>query len=156
MGHPNAVTAMNFSDSDLDGSIPPDVALLEHLESFSASQTSSLRGTLPDSIGMWTNLRHFEVSSKSLSGTLPDSIARWTSLETFAIGGCDWSGTLPEGIGQWTELQRFNIDAVTPAWFSDPALYREGFNGALPSSIGDWNKIQEVRMYGNSFTAHPM
>ena len=127
----NAVVALNMSNGSLVR-IPLDDGLLEHLESFSVSHNPSLNGTLPETIGRWSNLEIFDSSSTSLSGSLPKSI------------------------GDWSNLRKFHIDATHPAdlptLFSGSDPIPKGFSGTLPRSIGNWKEIQEVRMYGNSFT----
>ena len=97
---------------------------------------SRLTGTLPPSIGQWTDLLVFLVDDNLFSGELPSSIAAWRPLQVFSIGidkdSLDvtdrvLSGPIPEA--NWTDLTMFGA-------------YNHRFSGSLPQSLGQLTNIQ--------------
>jgi hypothetical protein len=57
---------------------------------------ASLSGTIPDSVGSWTELTQFEVSyNAGLHGQLPASMVSWDKLTNLQVQGNDLSGPLP-------------------------------------------------------------
>jgi hypothetical protein len=56
---------------DLQGTLPPQLALLTRLEVFEAKETH-LNGTIPSSyFSAWVSLREFTIQSANINGTLP-------------------------------------------------------------------------------------
>lgn len=92
---------------------PPFVAAailqecLTNFIQFCFSPSSSLTGTLPQSIGQWTNLEKFEVYNNMFTGNLPEGIDQWSQLEYFEIFGNDLSGPFPQTATEWTNLKTF-------------------------------------------------
>jgi len=93
----SVVTKIDLHSNNLQGSLPPDVALLDSLEDFWLFR-NGLTGSLPDSIGRWQNLKWFLVNDNRLEGTLPDSIGQWTALSRFVLFNNDFEGKLPDSI----------------------------------------------------------
>ena len=94
---------------------------------------NTFTGSLPDSIGQWTQLEHFYLSGAVTADTdiLPDDNRFW--------------GTLPNSIGQWTRIRNFDVsqDNDNPDTF---------FTGPLPSLIGQWTDLELMATYNNGFT----
>jgi hypothetical protein len=53
---------------------------------------NNLVGTLPSSIGNFTNLTQFRVLDDSVRGPIPASVAKWTSIANFQVFGNMLSG----------------------------------------------------------------
>ena len=68
---------------------------------------NNLVGSLPLTIGQWTELKKFSVTFNRLTGTLPSSIVQWTKLESISIFNNSLTGPLPESIDRWTNLNAF-------------------------------------------------
>ena len=66
-------------------------------------------GSLPPSLGNWTDLSWLEVQSNQLSGSLSDSFGAWSQLSTFNLNGNRFTGSLPENIGDWGMLHIFQV-----------------------------------------------
>jgi hypothetical protein len=60
-----------------------------------SQECNGLTGSLPSSIGMWTNLTRIEMSWNELTGTIPTSVAQWTSLNTAILYNNNLTGTMP-------------------------------------------------------------
>jgi hypothetical protein len=94
-----------------------------------------LVGTIPEEVGLWTNLNGFLVDSplrsqlqNSLTGSLPSSIGKWTGIAVFSAFNNKIGGSLPSSIGAWTMLSFFSVA-------------NNQLVGSLPSSIGNWTGI---------------
>jgi Leucine-rich repeat (LRR) protein len=136
----NAVVEISFTKlaSSYVGVLPADVGLLTHLQHFEIRDTyvmnegraPFLRGSLPDSIGVWTALTYFGVSGNfGLKGTLPSSIGQWTALTYLDVSDNGLTGTLPNSMGRWTALTYFDVSNN---------LY---FTGQFPLSVGNWTAL---------------
>jgi hypothetical protein len=112
------------------GAIPLDIGLLSNLQQFvitgtndfSGSSRKYLQGTLPDSIGNWTDLTYFAVYYNALTGTLPNGIGKWTALTSFNVFYNVLTGTIPSSIGNWSLIEAVNFAA-------------NSFVGTLPDAI---------------------
>jgi hypothetical protein len=89
------------------------VQKLNYLTSHCVKCTNHLHrkqfGTLPESIGKWTDLSSFSVVGNALTGTLPHSIGLWTALTSFDVFDNSFNGTLPDSIGEWTAMKYFDV-----------------------------------------------
>jgi hypothetical protein len=160
----NAVVKISFADvvSGYVGTIPVELGLLTHLQHFEIRDTqvdsgevaSSLKGSLPESIGQWTALTYFGVSNNSgLVGALPGSVYQWTALTYFDFSDNGLEGTLPDGIGQWTALTYFDIGnnvgltgkipLFTENWtaLTHFDVSANALTGILPDTIGQWSML---------------
>jgi hypothetical protein len=74
-----------------------------------------LVGTIPNDVGLWTDLTKFFVSGNNLVGSLPSSIVLMTSLTDFDIRNNNLVGTVPKEVSQWTSIQYafFNGNMLT-------------------------------------------
>jgi hypothetical protein len=109
-------------------------------------QQQGLTGTIPEEVGLWTNLNSFlvdgflkSVLQNSLTGSLPSSIGKWTSLVTFSASNNLFGGSLPSSIGAWTTLSLFKVA-------------NNQLGGSLPSSIGNWANIFTFDVSTNRLT----
>jgi hypothetical protein len=90
----------------LTGSLPDTIGQWTVLSHFDAAQpytSSDLNGTLPDAIGKWTNLTYFDVSGNNLTGMLPKGIGNWSLIETAAFNSNEFTGTVPYAICQYID-----------------------------------------------------
>lgn len=133
---------LNFTDYQYDhclfSTLPESIGRWTALTHFDV-YNNALFYNIPDSIAKWTNLQHFDISFNSFTGHLPGGIAQWTALTYFDATAGIFSGTLPKGIDQWTALQHFTI--------SDNA-----FDGKIPEGVGDWTALTYFNAFTNSLT----
>jgi hypothetical protein len=62
-------------------------------------EINELTGTLPATIGLWTDLREFKVTlNDKLTGRIPVSIANWTLLESIVIFNATLTGSIPDSL----------------------------------------------------------
>jgi hypothetical protein len=74
-----------------------------------------LKGTIPDDVGLWSDLTKFYVSVNELAGTLPSSIGLWTGLNWFGISVNQFGGNVPKEVSKWASIQTafFHLNKFT-------------------------------------------
>ena len=102
---------------------------------------SNLNGTLPSSIGAWTNMTHFSVWGNTISGSIPATVTAWTSISYFSVasdgGSMALTGPIPAGIGNaWKSINAFEVDGNC-------------LTGPLPPSLSAWTKVTYFSVQGN-------
>jgi hypothetical protein len=104
----------------LTGSIPTELfaAWSGSLTVFSASR-NDLGGTLPEQIGLWSNLELLLLDHNDFSGPLPTAIGSLTDLKIVSLEGNRLSGTIPVAVLNWTNadlvsLEGNNFTGVAP------------------------------------------
>jgi hypothetical protein len=133
----NIVNVINFMNQGLEGSIPDDVGLWTELKYFYAGN-NKLTGSLPSSIGLWTSLEVFYVFNNQLAGSLPSSIGRWTSIFDFSAPNNRLTGSLPSTVGGWTRLTRFDVGV-------------NKLTGTVPKAVSNWTSITYAVINANMF-----
>jgi hypothetical protein len=101
-----------------------------------ALQWNALTGTIPSSLGSWTNAISIDFAVNELDGTLPSIVGAWARLEKLFISSI-LRGTLPASIGNWRLIQTVHMNL-------------NAFKGALPSSIGRWVKVEGFEINTNT------
>jgi Leucine-rich repeat (LRR) protein len=92
----NTVTQLNLFYKGLAGTIPDDVGLWTNLTYFGIySFNNKLVGSLPSSIGLWTGLTYFGVADNQLTGTVPKQVANWTSIQSAYFHKNMLNGVMP-------------------------------------------------------------
>ncbi|GJY47134.1 MDIS1-interacting receptor like kinase 2-like protein [Tanacetum coccineum] len=107
-----------------------------------------LEGSIPEQIGMLSNLAHLSLAWNILNGTLPVSITNLTKLVELDLSGNNFtSSTIPFQIGnlknllhlnlnhnQFTGLIASSLGSMVNLTYLD--LSHNQFNGPIPSSLG--------------------
>ena len=102
-----------LSDPYLQGTMPPEVALLTKLEEISIVE-SGLPGTIETVFPVelaesLTNLRLLSFEGNTLNGTLPTYLSSLTNLQYLKFMENAFSGTIPSELGLLTELIELNL-----------------------------------------------
>lgn len=140
------VTSLVLPDSQLLGSIPPDVGYIEHLRHLDLSN-NFLNGSLPNSFDNATELQVISLSNNEISGELPGSIGALKSLQLLNLSDNALAGKVP---GYLTALQNLTVLSLRTNYFS--GYVPSGFNsvevldlssnllnGSLPLNFGGDN-----------------
>ena len=73
------VSELDFNTNDNLVSLPEDMGLLTGVTILNLPRTILSNGQLPESIGSMSNLEEFQAHASELTGTLPDSIGLWSN-----------------------------------------------------------------------------
>ncbi len=140
LGRQRVVTEILLFNNSMTGTISPELGLLSHVVK-SQFSFNRLHGTLPSSLGAWTNMNSFWIGYTGLTGSIPETIAAsWTNISYFALDCNLFTGTIPEKIGNyWTNLYVFYLPSNM-------------FSGTLPSTLGQLTSLVFVSFENNTFT----
>ncbi|KAL3130219.1 hypothetical protein ABBQ38_008518 [Trebouxia sp. C0009 RCD-2024] len=154
-GWPSYLWYMVVDDNQLNGSIPAELASLQHLQVLTMTN-NRLTGNLPEAWSApstFPELYSLQLDGNALTGTLPscwgDSSA-FPQLEYLSLGNCGISGTLPESWASKTAFPRLRtLDLVNTTlsgtlpliWSSHDAFPHlevlfvgdTGLNGSVPA-----------------------
>ncbi|XP_042488678.1 probable LRR receptor-like serine/threonine-protein kinase At4g37250 [Macadamia integrifolia] len=114
MGDALRVISLALPNSQLLGSVPPDLGMIEHLRHLDLSN-NSLNGTLPASLFNVSELQSLALSNNVISGSLPESVAGLKSLEFLNLSGNALSGLIPDNL---TTLPNLTVLSLSNNYFS--------------------------------------
>nr|BAI82122.1 CLV1-like LRR receptor kinase [Silene latifolia] len=133
------VVSLNISFVPLFGTLSPDIALLDALESVMLSN-NGLIGELPIQISSLTRLKYFNLSNNNFTGIFPDEIlSNMLELEVMDVYNNNFSGPLPlsvTGLGRLTHLN----------------LGGNFFSGEIPRSYSHMTNLTFLGLAGNSLS----
>ncbi|KAF2294632.1 hypothetical protein GH714_013985 [Hevea brasiliensis] len=140
------VTSLTLPESQLLGSIPPDLGFIQHLRRLDLSN-NFLNGSLPSSFFNSTELQVISLSGNEISGELPESIGGMRSLQFLNLSDNALDGKLPKNL---TSLKNLTVLSLRTNYFS--GYVPSGFNsvevldlssnllnGSLPLDFGGGN-----------------
>lgn len=113
-------------------------------QSWSAGGTTSnnIVGTLPDSIGSFSELTTLSFNRNTISGVIPTTIGNLKKLVSlFLSEGTQLTGSLPTQLGQITTLQRLQIDG-------------NNLSGPIPVELNN-TSLNYLWANNNKFTSLP-
>jgi hypothetical protein len=110
-----------FTGTSLTGTIPPEISLFTELEEF-IIQDEMLEGKLPTTLSM--TLTNLNLSGNSLTGFVPDELLTLAGLEILDLCGNAMSGPLPRNLNQLTAMEQL-------------FLAENAFSGTVPTTFGD-------------------
>ncbi len=165
------VTALNLADNNLNGSLPPILAILTELRSLNLSGNPSLTGPLPRSF-LTLNIEVLHLTGTNLCVPADNEFQAWVRRITDAeVSTCNVSGPEREALVAFyreTNGPGWNEDAN---WLSDEplgkwhgvqtdsegrvtgiSLTRNNLTGRIPSEIGHLQRLVGLELYGNSIS----
>lgn len=153
--------AMLVFYSDLNGSIPPEIADLSYL-SWLILQSNYLVGEIPSSLGNLTNLTFLELVA-SLSGDLPSSLGNLANLNTLRIGLTNIDGPIPPELGNLDKLAQLSLNSnkltgsIPSELGSLESLKGLGLSdnqleGSIPAAIGDLSNLEVLHLGQNKLS----
>ncbi|KDP45891.1 hypothetical protein JCGZ_15451 [Jatropha curcas] len=116
------VTSLALPNSQLLGSIPPDLGFVQHLKHLDLSN-NFLNGSLPFSFFNSTELQVLSLSGNEISGELPETIGGMKSLKLLNLSDNALDGKVPKNL---TTLQNLTFLSLRSNYFS--GYVPSGFN----------------------------
>ena len=133
-GSPLRVTSLVLSDSQLTGTIPPELGGLASLAELSLGD-NRLTGPIPAWLGGLTNLERLSLSQNQLSGSIPTELGSLSKLPVLYLWGNQLAGTIPSELGSLTNLEIL-------------ALGGNQLTGPIPAWLGSLTNLRELWLYG--------
>ncbi|XP_059593001.1 receptor-like protein EIX2 [Vitis vinifera] len=100
--------------------------------------SNQVSGQLPDSLGLFKNLKSLDLSNNSFVGPFPNSIQHLTNLESLDLSENSISGPIPTWIGNLLRMKRLHLS-------------NNLMNGTIPKSIGQLRELTELGLDWNSW-----
>jgi Leucine-rich repeat (LRR) protein len=100
---------------------------------------TTVGSTIPNEIGLLTQLTHLDMYGEGLMGTIPSSIGNLVQLTWLNVFSNSLTGTIPSSLGNLVALTIFSFD------------YNH-FIGTIPSSLGNLVRLTFLGLSENSFT----
>ncbi|KAJ7952811.1 receptor-like kinase [Quillaja saponaria] len=156
-GVPNSyssVISIVLPNSQLLGSIPSDLGLIEHLQILDLSN-NSLNGSLPSSLFTAFELRSLNLSNNLLSGEVLDSIVQLRNLQFLNLSDNALAGKVPANL---SNMQNLTVASLKNNYLSGSVpngfhtvqvldLSSNLINGSLPQDFGGAN----LRYFNTSY-----
>jgi hypothetical protein len=129
------VVGLDLVDADIRGSIPDDLGLLTELTELILS-INVLTGTVPSSLAALTALTVLDLSYNQLDGTVPSSLAALTALTYLSLSSNQMGGTIPSALAALMALTHL-------------ALGENQLNGTISTSYAALTSLQYLDLYFN-------
>ena len=137
-GSPLRVTDVVLRDSQLTGTIPPELGRLANLAGLDLGG-NQLTGPIPSALASLTNLEILSLTQNQLSGPIPPGFSALTNLEILALGGNQLTGSVPTWLGTLTDLQGLY-------------LWGNQLTGQIPSQLASLTNLQRLSLHTNQLT----
>lgn len=153
------VIKISLSQHGLQGTIPPALGDLTHLESLDLSD-NQLRGEIPRTLGNLTNLESLDLWTNRLRGKIPPELGNLKNLKSMDLADNELRGEIPAELGNlglstlyWLDLRgnrlsgEFALELSSLANLSGLFLeqYSENnFIGCMPAA---WEEIEESDVF---------
>ncbi|XP_028785288.1 MDIS1-interacting receptor like kinase 2-like [Neltuma alba] len=133
------LTNLVLGQNSLSGSIPEEIGMLSNLLQLDLSNNSMLSGRIPSSIGNLNRLQELYIVSCNLSGPIPNEIGKLDSLATINLESNKLYGPIPPSMGNLIGLEELVL--------SNNKLF-----GSIPQSIGNLINLQEIYLEDNNLS----
>lgn len=139
MPPPDAVTRIDLMDSNLQGTLPSELSLLDYLQHLNLNN-NDLHGSIPTEFGDFLQLRFIDIGDNQLSGTIPSELGQLAhSLEELWMEKNRLEGPLDYHLMELTTLK-----------FLD--LSENKLSGTMPPEIGQLTSVGSIFFEENKFT----
>ena len=133
------VDSLNLSENLLRGFLPDSLGLLTEL-TYLDLRRNQLTGLIPSSLGYLTNLQTLALHENQLTGPIPSSLGNLTNLTYLTLHNNQLTGNIPEELGNLTNLT------------AELNLSRNELTGPIPASLGNLTKLTELYLFDNQLS----
>ncbi|KAH0701356.1 hypothetical protein KY284_015571 [Solanum tuberosum] len=132
------VTALNISNMNILGTIPPHLGNLSFLVSLSTSN-NNLHGDLPQDMSRLRRLKVMDFAFNNFSGEIPVWFSFISKFETLSVRNNRLQGNIPKEIGNLEYLKEL-------------ILFENQFTGSIPISIFNMSFLEILGLSHNQLT----
>ena len=161
-GSPLRVTSLVLSDSQLTGTIPPELGNLNNLERLNLTR-NQLTGDIPPELSLLTNLQLLALGGNQLTGPIPTWLVNITNLEELYLWGNQFTGAIPPELGNLPGLVKLGLSrnqltgGIPPQLSSLTnlryfSLSDNQLSGPVPTWMGSLADLQELHLSQNQLT----
>ena len=127
------------------------------------STWTGTRGTLPDELGLLSDLKLLDLGGNTFRGTLPSTLGVLTELESLGLRWNQFSGSIPAQFAQLANLNGLGLEynmltGHIPTFLGQlSALQRLGlhenrFVGSIPTELWSMTELQKMYFSSNQLT----
>ena len=135
---PRRVTALDLSERQLTGTIPPQLGALIHLERLALSH-NQLTGPIPTQLGALTRLQHLDLGFNQLSGSIPPQLGALASLQELWLHFNQLTGPIPTQLDALSQLRELSIG-------------NNQLTGTIPPELGTLTRLEVVGLHFNQLS----
>ena len=161
-GSPLRVTSLALSDSQLTGTIPPELGNLNNLERLNLTR-NQLTGDIPPELSLLTNLQLLALGGNQLIGPIPAWLGSLAKLQELQLWGNQFTGAIPPELGNLPGLVKLGLSGnqlsgQIPSQLASLtnlqrlSLYDNQLSGPVPTWLGRLVNLQELYLWGNQLT----
>ena len=161
-GSPLRVTSLVLSDSQLTGTIPPELGNLNNLERLNLTR-NQLTGDIPPELSLLTNLQLLALGGNQLTGPIPTWLVNITNLEELYLWGNQFTGAIPPELGNLPGLVKLGLSrnqltgGIPPQLSSLTnlryfSLSDNHLSGPVPTWMGSLADLQELYLSQNQLS----
>ena len=132
------VTSIELGYNNLKGRLPPELALMDRLETLRLIG-NGLTGPIPPELARLDRLATLDLSVNLLTGPIPPELGRLASLSVLDLSANRLTGSVPPELGR---LGRLSV--------LDLRLNR--LHGSLPSELWNLRSLERLLLSSNQFT----
>ena len=134
-GNPKRVTRLILRESELRGSIPPELGGLSELTHVDLRR-NLLNGEIPRELGQLTKLAALDLHGNRLEGPIPTELGRLSDLKVLNVHSNRLTGPIPTELGRSSNLE-------------DLYLHNNRLSGTIPSELGNLRILNRLWLSNN-------
>ncbi|KAH0747976.1 hypothetical protein KY290_027208 [Solanum tuberosum] len=156
------VTALDISNMQLHGTIPPHIGNLSFLVSLDISD-NTFHGGLPEEFAHLLRLKVINVESNNFTGAIPSFLSLLPNLRFLYLWNNQFSGKIPSSLSNLTKLEVLSLrnnflEGEIPREIGDLCyltfldLQDNQLTGSIPTSIFNITMMQTIGLSNNNLT----
>ncbi|CAL4950413.1 unnamed protein product [Urochloa decumbens] len=106
----NRVTRVDLGNSNLSGSLVPELGHLEHLQ-YLELYKNSIQGTIPAELGNLKSLISLDLYNNNITGTIPKELGKMKSLVFLRLNDNHLTGPVPRELTKISSLKVIDVSS---------------------------------------------
>ena len=139
-GNPKRVTRLILRESDMRGSIPPELGRLSELTHLDLRR-NLLNGEIPGELGQLTKLVALDLHGNRLEGPIPPELGRLSDLKILNAHSNRLNGAIPAELGRVSNLEQLY-------------LHNNRLSGTIPGELGSLGILDNLWLSNNRLSGN--